>query len=242
MKLPLAPHEWDVPPARAIALQRRLAARVVIAPPPAPPRLIAGLDAAFSRDGRWCIAGVVLWDARERRVVETRVARRRRRFPYIPGLLSFREAPALLAALRALRATPDAAMCDGQGLAHPRRFGIACHVGLLAGLPAVGCAKSRLTGAPAEPGPRRGAWAPLADAGEVVGAVLRTRDAARPVYVSVGHRFDLASAVRLVLDCGAGFRLPEPTRLADILVARAKAAPRIDWHRGSAPAILARQR
>lgn len=183
---------------------------------------VVGVDAAFSRDGRNCIAGAVVWSLREGRVVEERTARRVLRFPYVPGLLSFREAPAVLAALRALREAPDALVCDGQGLAHPRRFGIACHVGLLADLPSVGCGKSRLVGAFREPASRRGSRSALRDRGERVGTVLRTRDGVKPVFVSVGHRADLRGAERLVLACHGGYRLPEPTRLADRLVARAK--------------------
>jgi deoxyribonuclease V len=142
----------------------------------------------------------------------------------VPGLLSFREAPAVLAALRRLRTVPDALICDGQGLAHPRRFGLACHVGLIADLPAVGCGKSRLCGEHREPGRRRGSRARLVHDGEVVGTVLRTRVGVKPVYVSVGHRIDLPAAERLVLDCAVRFRLPEPTRLADALVGAAKRA------------------
>lgn len=222
MKIPRAPHPWSLSPRRAIAVQRRLARAVRIEAPSAPPRLVAGLDAAFTRDH--CLAAVVVWDLREARVLEERTAVRPVRFPYVPGLLSFREAPALLAALRRLERIPDLLICDGQGLAHPRRFGIACHVGVVSGLPSVGCAKSRLIGEHREPGPRRGARAALLDRGERVGTVLRTREGSKPVYVSVGHRIDLASAVRVVLACGAGHRLPEPTRLADRRVARLKEA------------------
>lgn len=222
MKIAEAPHGWNVSPARAIEIQRELAARIRRRPPRGPLRRVAGLDAAFSRDGRSCIAGVVVWDRFSRRVIEQHIARRRLAFPYVPGLLSFREAPALLAALRKLRAAPDALMCDGQGLAHPRRFGLACHIGLIAGLPALGCAKSRLTGDHFQPGRARGARVPLTERGEVIGAVLRTREGVKPVYVSIGHDFDLASAIRLVLQCTAGYRLPEPARLADRLVSEAK--------------------
>ena len=222
MKLPAARHSWNVTPRRAIAIQRELAASVERRPPRAAPRLVAGLDAAFTRDGERCIAGVVLWDRRERRTREQHVALRLLRFPYVPGLLSFREAPAVLAALRKLRRKPDALICDGQGLAHPRRFGLACHVGVLSDLPAVGCAKSRLVGRHAEPGSRRGSRSALTDRGERIGTVLRSRDGVRPLYVSIGHRFDLDSAVRLVLACAVAYRLPEPTRLADRLVVTAK--------------------
>ena len=222
MRIPRAPHRWDVTPTRAMAIQRELAGRLRLERPRRAPRLVAGIDVAFTRDGRSCIAGAVLWDLRERAVVEQRTALRPSRFPYIPGLLSFREAPAALAALRRLRSVPDALICDGQGYAHPRRFGLACHVGLIVDLPAVGCGKSRLCGEHREPGRRRGSAAPLLHGGEVVGTVLRTRDGVNPVYVSVGQRIDLPSAERLVLDCAVRYRLPEPTRLADALVGAAK--------------------
>ncbi len=222
MKIARPPHSWTLSPRRAVAVQQRLAASVRQTRPRTAIRYVAGVDAAFTADGTDCVAGVVLWDASSKRIVERRTARRRLRFPYVPGLLSFREAPAVLAALRKLTHEPDALICDGHGLAHPRRFGIACHVGLLVDMPTLGCAKSRLVGEHEEPGPRRGSLRRLTLDGEVIGAVLRTRDHVRPVYVSVGHRIDLASSVRLVLRCGGGFRLPEPTRLADRLVAASK--------------------
>lgn len=222
MKLPPPRHRWRLSPRRAIAVQRRLAARVQIEPFRGEARFIAGLDAAFSVDGAFCLGAVVLWNMTERRVVEERVARRRLQFPYVPGLLSFREAPALLEALRRLDTPPDVLMCDGHGLAHPRRFGIACHLGVLCDLPAIGCAKSRLVGEHAELARARGASVPLRHKLEIVGSVLRTRPGIRPVYVSVGHRIDLAGAQEIVLACTVRFRLPEPTRLADQLAARAK--------------------
>jgi len=154
--------------------------------------------------------------------MEKRLATVPLRFTYVPGLLTFREGPAILAALRKLRNRPDALICDGQGIAHPRRCGIATHIGILVDLPAVGCAKSRLLGTYREPGPRRGDRSPITDKGEIVGTVLRTRDNVKPVLVSVGHNIDLVTAERLILACGAGYRLPEPTRLADHLVAAAK--------------------
>jgi len=225
VKLPPPLHSWRLSPRQAIAAQKNLAARVRVEPLARQPRFIAGLDAAFPADGAFCLGAVVLWDMTERRVVEERVARRRLRFPYVPGLLSFREAPALLEALRRLNTTPDVLMCDGHGLAHPRRFGIACHLGVLCGLPAIGCAKSRLVGEHAEPARARGASVPLRHRLEIVGSVLRTRPGTRPVYVSVGHRIDLAGAQEIVLACAVRFRLPEPTRLADQLAARAKRGP-----------------
>jgi deoxyribonuclease V len=223
MRIPPPPHRWTVTPARAIAIQRKFASRVRVCPLADPVTLVAGMDVAFSKDGADCIAGVVVWDVTGRVVVEQQVARRRVTFPYVPGLLTFREAPAVLAALRKLRCTPDAFMLDGQGFAHPRRFGLACHVGVILDRPTLGCGKSRLCGVHDEPAPAKGSTAPLRDEGEVIGHVLRTRDGVRCVYVSVGHRITLDDAVALVLRCCGGFRLPEPTRLAHQLVTRTKA-------------------
>lgn len=222
MKIPRPPHNWSVTPRQAVVIQKKLALAVSQVALPRKIRLVAGVDAAFSHDYEHCLGGVVLWDLRDNIVVEQHTATRRLTFPYIPGLLSFREAPALIAALRKLRMVPDLIMCDGQGLAHPRRLGIACHLGLIASLPAVGCAKSRLVGAYREPWLRRGSRSPLLDKGEVVGIVLRTRDKVKAVFVSVGHKIDLTGAEEVVLACGAGYRLPEPTRLADQLVASIK--------------------
>lgn len=223
MKIPRVPHRWRVTPKQAIAIQRRLASRVRQVAPRKRTRFVAGVDAAFSSDGRQCIAATVLWDARAQSVTEERVAVRPVTFPYVPGLLSFREAPAVIAALRKLRHEPDAIMCDAHGFAHPRRFGLACHVGLICDRPTIGCAKSRLTGEHGEPGTRRGARASLRDGGERIGTVLRTQDGVRPVFVSVGHKIDLATAERVVLECAPRYRVPEPTRLADQLVGRVKA-------------------
>lgn len=222
MRIPGAPHSWSLTPRQAIALQRRLAARVSDRAPGESLRLIAGVDGAPSADAGHWIAAALLWDARTRQVVEQHTAIRRLTFPYVPGLLSFRETPAVLAALRKLRVAPDAIICDAHGFAHPRRFGLACHVGVLGEIPTIGCAKSRLVGAHLEPGRKRGARAALTDNGEVIGVVLRTQDGVRPVYVSVGHRIDLATATRVVLACAVRYRLPEPIRLADRLVRRAK--------------------
>lgn len=224
MKVPRPLHRWDVAPRQAVAIQEALAKRVKVRGALDGARLVAGADLAFAADGARCVAGVVVWDLAERAVVEERIAVRPVRFPYVPGLLSFREAPALLAAIRKLRLEPDVFLLDGQGLAHPRRFGLACHVGVLIDRPSVGCAKSRLIGQHAEPARPRGATAPLFDGEEHIGTVLRTRDGVKCVYVSIGHRVTLAAAEGLVLACCTRYRLPEPTRLADQLVGRARAA------------------
>jgi len=203
--------------AEAIALQRVLATRVVRRGRPRLRRVV-GTDCAFSDDGRICLAAAVVWSIPDRAVLESSTASAPCTFPYIPGLLSFRELPAVLAALECITTPFDAVLCDGQGIAHPRRFGLACHVGVAIDRPAVGCAKSRLIGTYAEPGQRRGAVSPLFDRDEIVGTVVRTRRAVTPVYVSVGHRVDLERAVALVLACDEGFRIPAPTRRADKLV------------------------
>jgi deoxyribonuclease V len=225
MKIPPVPHSWRLTPKRAVALQRELAGRVRAEALSRPPRLLAGVDCAFE-DER-CLAVAVLWDARTGETLEQHSADRALNFPYVPGLLSFREAPAVLAALRKLRTTPDAILCDGHGIAHPRRFGIACHIGILTDRPTLGVAKSRLVGVHREPGPKRGSRASLEHEGERIGTVLRTRDGVRPVYVSIGHRIDLPGATRIVLAAATGFRLPEPTRLADRGVARFKQERRL---------------
>src|SRR5262245_53127023 len=154
MDIPRAPHRWSVSPRQASAIQRRLAARVRQVPLAGTPRVVAGLDAAFSRDGLNCLAAVVVWDLCDQTVVEQHVAARPLTFPYVPGLLSFREGPAVLAALRKLHTLPDVLIYDGHGLAHPRRFGIACHVGVILDRPTIGCAKSRLIGTHRAPGSR----------------------------------------------------------------------------------------
>lgn len=220
MKIPPLPHRWRLTPRQAIALQRRLAARVSASPRTGRVRLVAGLDAAYSRRDEVCFAAAVVWDVEARRVVEQAVAWRKVSFPYIPGLLSFREAPALLAALRRLRHTPDVLLCDGQGRAHPRRFGIACHLGVICDMPAIGCAKSVLVGTHGPLSLRRGARASLREGKEMLGTALRTQTGVRPVFVSVGHRVDLPACERLVLACATRHRLPEPLRLADRLVAQ----------------------
>ncbi len=222
MRIPRVPHRWNISARAAIGIQRSLSAELRVVRVDKPVRLVAGCDAAFSRSGDRCIAGVVVWDVTARCVVETSIATAPLRFPYVPGLLSFREAPALLKAIRRLVCEPDAFMFDGHGLAHPRRFGLACHVGVLIDRPSVGCAKSRLVGDYHEPDEQQGSQRLLRHRGETVGYVVRTRTRVKPVFVSVGHRITLPQAVRLVLRCAQGYRLPEPTRLADQLVSRAR--------------------
>jgi len=222
MKIPRPLHSWSVTPTRAVAIQQELAGRVRRRGRPAQVRLVAGADLAFSDDKSECVAGVVVWDIRAEAVVEQHTTRRRVTFPYVPGLLSFREAPAILSVVRKLTCEPDVYMFDGQGFAHPRRFGLACHLGVLLDRPSLGCAKSLLIGTCDMPAAMKGSTSPLVHQGQRVGMAVRTRDGVKPVYVSVGHRLSLAAAVAITLACSVRFRLPEPTRLADQLVARAR--------------------
>lgn len=203
----------------ARALQERLAPRVRVAGEPRRVRLVAGADLAYREDGRWAWAAVVLWTWPDGAVIETATAAGRPRFPYVPGYLTFREGPLLLAAFRRLRRRPDLCLFDGAGLAHPRRFGLACHMGVLLGLPSIGCAKSLLVGTCGEPGPARGAWCPILLDRARVGAAVRTRIGVAPVFVSPGHRIGLAASVRWVLACSR-YRVPEPIRLAEQVVNR----------------------
>jgi deoxyribonuclease V len=195
-------------------VQERLRARLNFAALRRPVRLVAGADVAYSRPTHRMHAAVVLLELPSLRVVESAEASLLARFPYIPGLFAFRELPALLAAFERLEGSPDVLMFDGHGLAHPRGFGLACHAGILFDRPSIGCAKSILVGAHGPLGDERGARADLVFQGRSVGAAVRTRDGVRPVYVSPGHRIDLDSAIDLVLATNAGFRLPEPVRLA----------------------------
>lgn len=219
MKIRRTPHRWTLTPKQAVALQRRLAGDILLRPAPVPAR-VAGLDCAFLEDR--ILAAAVVWDVAGPGVVETRTASAPLRFPYVPGLLSFREVPVLLTLLRRLETPVQGILCDGQGIAHPRRLGLASHLGLIAGLPAVGCAKSRLCGSHDAVPATRGEAVPLVDGGERIGSVLCTRDGVKSVVVSPGHLADHASSVAWVLAMGAGYRLPEPTRLADRLVAAEK--------------------
>lgn len=179
-----------------------------------PVRRVAGVDVGFEAGGTITRAAVAVLRYPELAVLETVMARRPTTFPYRPGLLSFRELPAVLEALAQLPEPPDLLLCDGQGIAHPRRFGIASHLGLLAEIPAIGVAKTRLCGTHEEPPHQRGAWTPLWAKGEMIGAVLRTRPGCKPLYVSPGHRISLESAIAYVMACCTRYRLPETTRHA----------------------------
>lgn len=207
--------------ARAQAVQARLRSRVRAAGGPRRVRLVAGADLAYRGDGSRAWAAVVLWSPGDGTVVETVTAWGRPSFPYVPGYLSFREGPLLLRAFRRLRRRPDLVLFDGQGIAHPRGIGLASHLGVLLDLPSVGCAKSRLVGEHDEPGRRRGDWAPLVLEGRQVGAVVRTRDGVKPLWISPGHRIGIRQAVLWTLSCCRS-RVPEPIRLAEQVVNRLK--------------------
>jgi deoxyribonuclease V len=218
-------HSWDVTPVEAIRLQEHLRGRVVTRDEsPRELRTVAGMDVSYDRRSPWIFAAVVVLSLPTFEVVDQADVRTRATFPYVPGLLSFRESPAGLAAWERLRTRPDCLLCDGHGLAHPRRFGFACHFGLLVGLPTIGCAKSVLVGEYQRPGRARGSTSDLTHEGEVIGAALRTREATSPIFVSVGHRVSLSSAVAAVLACCPRYRIPEPIRHAHGLVNRLRQA------------------
>lgn len=205
-------------PREAVELQKRLREQVRIAPLAAEIRTIAGADISFNKFEPTVYAGIVVMSFPELEVIEEMGVVSETRFPYVPGLLSFRETPSVLEAWSQLKTEPDALMLDGQGLAHPRRVGIACHVGLLIERPTLGCAKSVLVGKYEEPGTERGAWTELIHKDEVVGAALRTKRNVQPIFVSPGHLIDLKGAIDLTLRSDGGYRQPEPTRRAHLLV------------------------
>ncbi|GAB3681798.1 endonuclease V [Actinocorallia lasiicapitis] len=218
----IAELDWPESEAAAVAEQERLRGSVILEDRGGEPGLVAGLDVAYADD--LVAAAVTVLDARTLAVVESAVAVERPAFPYIPGLFAFREIPALVSALRKLEHEPDLLVCDGHGLAHPRRFGLACHLGVLLGVPAMGVGKTFLVGEHVEPARERGSWTPLVHDGETVGRTVRTRDGIKPVYVSAGHLVSLETATRRVLELTPAFRLPETTRTADGLSRRALAA------------------
>jgi len=205
-------------PREAVELQKSLRERVRLAPLARPVKTIAGADISFNKFSETIYAGIVVLSLPELEVVEEAGVVSRTRFPYVPGLLSFRESPAVLEVWEKLKTEPDAVMFDGQGIAHPRRVGIASHVGLLIERPTLGCAKSVLVGKYEEPQAERGVWTELVDKGEVVGAALRTKTKVQPIFVSPGHLIDLQGAITLTLQCDGGYRQPEPTRRAHHLV------------------------
>ncbi len=209
--------EWTGSVERWRELQTEICAKVKIQPFKPLPRFIAGVDCAFSRDGNHARGAAVIWDRVARVTIESAHIEMPCTAPYIPTFLSFREIPPVVEVLKLIKHPYEILMCDGHGLAHPRRCGVATHMGVLLSKPSIGCAKSRLTGTYKEPGAAFGKSSPLTHYGETIGEVVRTRAKVKPIFVSVGHLIDLAGAVELALDCAAGYRLPEPTRLADKL-------------------------
>ncbi|MFC1981869.1 deoxyribonuclease V [Chloroflexota bacterium] len=209
-------HGWHLQSADALDLQRRLAVRVSRTGEVIEPHFIAGVDIAAGGARGVATGAVVVLSYPDLRVVETKIVRGKLDFPYVPGLLSFRELPLTLAACEKLSITPDLVLVDGQGVAHPRRFGLASHLGLFLDTPTIGCAKSLLCGSHEVPGAEPGSRAEIIDRGETVGVALRTRPGVKPVYVSTGHKVDLETAVHWVMNCCCGYRLPEPTRLAHL--------------------------
>jgi deoxyribonuclease V len=229
-------HNWNLSYSQAIALQKQLSEKVQLIELKNQPKTIAGIDCAFSRDKKKIFACVVLLKLPGFELIETENAVQKLTFPYIPGLLSFREAPVCIAAVEKLKHEPDAFIIDGQGIAHPRRFGLACHLGLFFDKPTVGCAKSRIIGTFKNPPLQKGTYSLLKDAStgnnqssiinnqlrEVIGAVVRTRTNVAPVFVSVGNKCSLKNAIEITLNCTTKYRIPEPTRLAHQLVGKLK--------------------
>lgn len=209
-------HRWNLSPAEAVQLQKQLAHEVVAEDQfDAPFKTVAGIDLGYDAKTETCRAVVVVLSFPALDLIESAEALMPIQFPYVPGLLSFRETPVAVKALEKLTLTPDVILCDGQGLAHPRKFGIACHIGLITNLPTLGVGKSVLVGKFENLGEQRGSTAPMIYKNETVGVALRTKDRVQPVYVSVGHKISLTTATDLVLQCAPKYRLPETTRLAD---------------------------
>lgn len=215
-------HPWNVTPREAAKIQLRIRQRLELDDRLPTIKRVAGADVALDLERRRAIAGVIIYDFPEMREVERVWAERPLTFPYVPGLLSFREIPVLLKAFARVRHAPDLIFYDGHGFAHPRRFGIACHLGVLLDRPSIGCAKSLLVGTHDDPPRQAGAWAPLLEDEEVLGAVLRTREGVKPIYITQGHRISLPQAIKFARAVCDGFRIPRPTRDADHFVAAVK--------------------
>lgn len=209
-------HSWQISFAQAEQIQRELASQVSRKSEAINPRFIAGVDISAPDSTGIARAAAVILNYPKLEVIEVKTAEDKLNFPYIPGLLSFRETPLVLAACQKLSTYPDLLLVDGQGIAHPRRFGIASHIGLLLDMPTIGCAKSRLCGTHTPVTTKVGAYAELTDNGEIIGAALRTKANVKPIYISIGHRIDLPTAIHWVMECCRGQRLPEPSRLAHL--------------------------
>ena len=216
-------HAWPLTVEEAIAIQQQFRKEVITQDQlEEPVQFVAGVDMGFEADGTISRAAVAVLSFPSLQLQESAIARRPTTFPYVPGFLSFREIPAVLDALEKISTVPDLILCDGQGIAHPRRFGIACHLGLIVDIPTIGVAKSLLIGNHQEVSEERGSWQPLVNRGETIGAVLRTRVKTKPLYISSGHRVSLSTAIEYVLRCTPKYRLPETTRIADKLASGSK--------------------
>jgi len=211
-------NSWNVNPGKAKEIQERLRSKIKIIPLNKNPELICGCDVSFEKNGNKIYAGVVVLDFPALNTVERQYAEADASFPYIPGYLSFREIPVLLQAFRKISHNVDLIVCDGQGLAHPRNFGLACHLGLVLGLPSVGCAKSHLVGDFSDPGFKKGDFSSLIFQEKKIGIVLRSRDYKKPVFISPGHMINIDDSYRIIMSCLGKYRIPEPTRQAHILV------------------------
>jgi deoxyribonuclease V len=211
-------HRWEVSPEEAVEIQNRLRSQLDLHSEPERIEAVAGIDVSYDKGSDWLFAAIVVLRLPDLQVIDSASATAKVPFPYIPGLLSFRECPAVLQAWEKLTVKPDCLVCDGQGIAHPRRLGIASHLGLWLNMPSIGCAKSLLVGAYREPGPKRGSLEPLFHRKEQVGVILRTKDGVQPVFVSQGHKISLKKATEVVLACCTKYRLPESTRQAHLLV------------------------
>ena len=214
-------HAWPLTVEEAVTIQQQLRGEVItLDQMEEPVKYVAGVDMGFEAAGTISRAAVVVLSFPDLQLQESAIARRPTSFPYVPGFLSFREIPAVLDAMEQLSITPDLVLCDGQGIAHPRRFGIACHLGIIINMPTIGVAKSLLIGKYQEVPEQKGSWQPLMHRSETIGAVLRTRTGTKPLYISSGHRVSLPTALDYVLRCTPKYRLPETTRLADKLASR----------------------
>jgi len=215
---PVINHAWNLSEGEALKLQTTLSDKVIIEDSFSNIRLVAGVDVAYEKFSDRLVAAVVILDSNTLEIIESVTSKDSVHFPYIPGLFSFRELPSLVKAFSKLKNQPDLIVCDGQGIAHPRRFGLACHLGVIFDVPTIGCGKSRLLGVHQEPGPKRGDSSPLIDNDECIGCALRTQIDIKPIYISTGHRISLTSACNWVLKLSPKYRLPETTRQADQLV------------------------
>lgn len=215
-------HSWNLSYQKAIAVQKQLAKQVKLKNGFSKIRTIAGADIAIDSKKKEGIAGIIIFSYPEMKILEMKSARKKIKYPYIPGLLSFRESPLLLSVLKKVNIYPDLIMFDGQGIAHPKGLGIASHLGLILNKPTIGCAKSLLVGKFREPGKKQGSFTDLFYKGKKIGSAVRTRDGVKPVFISPGHKIGFKTSVKIALNCCQGCRIPEPTRQADIYVEKVK--------------------